>query len=171
MQTATALALSLLPILMIVSALSDLATMTIPNRVSIALVLAFYPTAFLDGLSVQTVAISTGVGLGFLTAGMAMFALRWCGGGDAKLFAAAGLWIGLPGLAHYLMWTALGGGLFSLSLILMRGWAQPYAAGAPAWLGRLLEPKGDIPYGVAIAAGALAAFPESALIRGFHGVF
>ncbi|HEY3814654.1 MAG TPA: prepilin peptidase [Caulobacteraceae bacterium] len=171
MQTAIALALSLLPILMIISALSDVTTMTIPNRVSIALVLGFYPTALLDGLSVQDVAISTGIGLALLVAGMGMFALRWVGGGDAKLFAAAGLWIGLPGLAPYLMWTTLAGGMFSLGLILMRNWMHPYAAGAPAWVGRLLAPKGDVPFGVAIAAGALAAYPAGVLIRGFHGVF
>ena len=171
MNTAIALALSLFPILMIMSALSDVATMTIPNRVSIALVLAFYPTAFLDGLSVQTVAVSTGVGLALLVAGVGMFALRWVGGGDAKLFAAAGLWIGLAGLAPYLMWTTLAGGMFSLSLVLMRNWMQPYTVGVGGWVGRLLEPKGDVPFGVAIAAGALAAFPESGLVRGFHGVF
>jgi prepilin peptidase CpaA len=171
MNTAIALALSLFPILMIMSALSDVATMTIPNRVSIALALAFYPTAFLDGLSVQAVAASTGVGLALLIVGAGMFALRWVGGGDAKLFAAAGLWIGLTGLAPYLLWATLAGGMFSLGLILMRGWAQPYTVGATGWVGRLLEPKGDVPFGVAIAAGALAAFPESALIRGFHGLF
>ena len=171
MNTAIAVTLSLFPILMILSALSDLTTMTIPNRVSIALVVAFYPAAFLDGLSVQAVGVSTGIGAVLLIVGMIMFALRWCGGGDAKLFAAAGLWIGLGGLAPFLLWTAVAGGLFSLSLIHMRGWMQPYAAGAPGWMGRLLEPKGDIPYGVAIAAGALAAYPASALVRGFHGVF
>jgi prepilin peptidase CpaA len=35
----------------------------------------------------------------------------------------------------------------------------------PAWVERLLAPDGDIPYGIAIAAGALAAFPESPLVR------
>jgi prepilin peptidase CpaA len=34
----------------------------------------------------------------------------------------------------------------------------------PAWLDRLLAPAGDIPYGIAIAAGALAAFPHSGLM-------
>jgi prepilin peptidase CpaA len=39
---------------------------------------------------------------------------------------------------------------------------MPVATG-PRWVGALLEPKGDIPYGVAIAAGALLAFPSSGL--------
>jgi len=32
---------------------------------------------------------------------------------------------------------------------------------------QLMEPKGDIPYGVAIAAGALMAYPASALVSAF----
>ena len=171
MDTAIALALSLFPVLMILAAMSDVTTMTIPNRVSIALLVGFYPTAFLDGLSVQTVLASTGVGLALLVAGMGMFALRWIGGGDAKLFAAAGLWVGLSGLTPLLLWTCLGGGLFSLWLITTRGWMQPYLIGGPAWFNRLMQPKGDVPFGVAIAAGALAAFPQGELMQGFHGLF
>jgi prepilin peptidase CpaA len=38
---------------------------------------------------------------------------------------------------------------------------------APGWVARLLEPKGHIPYGVAIAIGALLAFPEADLMSGF----
>ncbi len=41
------------------------------------------------------------------------------------------------------------------------------AAGGPAWLGRLLTPGEDLPYGLAIAVGALAAFPFSALVLAF----
>jgi prepilin peptidase CpaA len=100
-----------------------------------------------------------------------MFALRWIGGGDAKLLAAAGLWLGVGGIGTFLMWTTITGGLFGLSLIFARYWAQPYAGLGPRWVGRLLAPKGDIPYGIAIAAGALAAFPECALMRGFPGIF
>ncbi len=170
-QTLTALALTILPAFMIMAALSDLTTMTIPNKISAVLVLGFFPTAFLVGLSPMAVLVSTGVGLGMLALGAGMFSLRWIGGGDAKVMAAAGLWLGLSGMPIFLIWTAITGGLFGLSLILMRQWAQPYAGAAPRWVGRLLQPKGDIPYGVAICAGALAAFPESPLIRGFSGIF
>ena len=69
----------------------------------------------------------------------------------------------------FLLATAVTGGLFSLSLILARGSAGQLAVAGPPWLGRLLEPKGDIPYGVAIAAGVLIAFPHSPLISAFTG--
>ena len=100
-----------------------------------------------------------------------MFALRWIGGGDAKVMAAAGLWLGVTGAPAFLVWTAIAGGAFACMLLLARFWGQVYVAGAPRWVGRLLEPRGDIPYGVAIAAGALAAFPESPLMTGFTGLF
>jgi prepilin peptidase CpaA len=170
-DTATALSLSVFPGMMIAAALSDLSTMTIPNRISAVLVLAFFPTALLVGLPPMQAAAHVGVGFAALLIGAGMFALRWIGGGDAKVFAAAGLWLGLDGAPSFLMWTAVAGGLFAVALLSARDWAQPYAVRAPQWVGRLLTPDGDIPYGVAIAAGALAAFPESVLMRGFTGVF
>ena len=33
-----------------------------------------------------------------------------------------------------------------------------------AWVVRLMQPRGDIPYGVAIAVGALMALPESGVV-------
>ena len=35
------------------------------------------------------------------------------------------------------------------------------------WVINLMQPKGDIPYGVAIAIGALLALPESGLLLTF----
>ena len=63
------------------------------------------------------------------------------------------------------------GGLFAVDLLQARNYGQAYVGRAPAWVVRMLEPKGDIPYGVAICAGALAAFPASALAAGFIGNF
>ena len=54
-------------------------------------------------------------------------------------------------------------------LILARAHLQLYAATGPVWVGRLLEPKGDIPYGVAIAVGALLAYPAGPLVKAFIG--
>jgi prepilin peptidase CpaA len=59
------------------------------------------------------------------------------------------------------------GGLFCLMLLVARAWLQPWAASGPGWLARLMEPKGDIPYGVAIAAGVLVAWPASPMMAAF----
>jgi prepilin peptidase CpaA len=167
LNTLTLVALSILPALVIVAALRDLTTMTIPNWISGLLILAFYPTAWLVGLSPMAMLIHTGVGLAALFIGAGLFALRVIGGGDAKLLAAVALWVGLAGAGGFILFTALAGGLFSLVLIAARGRIQPSPARTPDWLMRLLQPKGDIPYGVAIAIGALAAFPSSGPMAAF----
>lgn len=167
MELAALMMLSLLPALVIAAGLKDLTTMTIPNWISAALLAGFLPAALLVGLGPTQIAAHLGVAVAALAVGAGLFALGWLGGGDAKLMAAASLWLGLGGTFHFVLWTALVGGLFSLLLLTARSRAIPALAGAPAWLTRLLEPKGDIPYGVAIAGGALIAFPSSMLVTAF----
>ena len=167
MDTLTLLFLSILPLLVIAAALRDLTTMTIPNWISGLLVLGFFPAAFMVGLAPMTVAAHVGVAAAALVVGMALFAARLIGGGDAKLMAASCLWLGLAGSGAFLLWTGVAGGVFSLVLIFARRWWAPYVIAGPRWLNHLLQPKADIPYGVAIAAGVLLAFPSSTLL----GVF
>ena len=102
-----------------------------------------------------------------LLAGMIMFALRWIGGGDAKLFAAAALWLGWPALMTYLAVTGLAGGALAVGLLGLRSpLLRGYVVNGPAWFSRLAEPDENVPYGVAIAVGALVAFPASTLMQG-----
>lgn len=169
MQIVFLIALCILPALVIVAGLKDLTSMTIPNWISGFLIVAFFPVAFAVGLSPAQVGVHLGIGFVALLVGAGMFALNWVGGGDAKLMAASCLWLGVSGSAMFLLWTGLFGGLFCLFLIFARFYSRPYLAGVPSWVGRLMEPKGDIPYGVAIAAGALAAWPASPLVTAFIG--
>jgi prepilin peptidase CpaA len=161
--------LGVMPALVIVGGLNDLTTMKIPNWISGALVLTFFPAAFAVGLPLTDMAVHLGLGVLALLVGAGMFALRWIGGGDAKLMAAACLWLGVSGSGMFLLWTGIVGGVFCLALLFARFHARPYLAGAPGWVAQLMEPKGDIPYGVAIAAGALLAWPESPLMLRFIG--
>ena len=158
-------ALSLMPALTVVGGLHDLATMKIPNWISLALVALFFPVAFLAGLAPLAVAAHVGVGLLALFVGMGMFALRWIGGGDAKLMAASCLWLGWASSAAFLLWTAIAGGAFCLLLMAARTHLQFAIPFAPGWATRLMEPKGDVPYGVAIAIGALLAFPSADIVK------
>lgn len=170
MDTLTLLLLAPLPVLVVIAALTDLTRMKIPNWISATLILSFFPAAFVVGLSPLEVGAHFGVGVLMLIAGMALFALRIIGGGDAKLMATASLWLGASALTPFLIWTAILGGALSLILIVGRGLAQPYTAGAPAWIATLFRPKGDIPYGVAICGGVLMAYPAGMLVsRAFGG--
>lgn len=167
LQTALLL---ILPVMVISAALRDLTSYTIPNWISGVLILGFLAAAPALGLSLQAVGLHVGIGLIALVLGMVMFALRWIGGGDAKLFAAAALWLGWPAAIDYLMVICAAGGGLALGLMTLRSAAfRPLALMGPPWFGRLATPGENVPYGVAIAAGALAAFPGSSLMLAFPG--
>jgi prepilin peptidase CpaA len=152
------------PALVIVAALKDVTSYTIPNWISGVLIVAFAPAALASGLTLGAMGVHLAVGVACLLAGIGMFAAGWIGGGDAKLFAAAGLWLGAQTIAPFILVTALGGGALAVFLLQLRSnWARGMLPVGPGWVERLREPKGDAPYGVAIALGALVAFPQSAL--------
>lgn len=154
------------PVLVIVAALKDLTSYTIPNWISLALLAAFVPAALIVGAPLQVVGVHVAIALIALIAGMAMFALGWIGGGDAKLFAAAALWIGFPAITTFALVTCVGGGALAVSLLALRSpMFRPYVLSGPAWFGRLATPGENVPYGVAIAVGAMAAFADSTLVR------
>ena len=162
----TLLLLALFPAGVIVAALKDATSFTIPNWISGLIAAAFFPTALAAHLTLGAVELCLAAGGAALVAGIAMFALRWCGGGDAKLLAASALWLGWQGMAPFLLITGIAGGLLAAGLITARkNVLAGYAHAGPSWLERLLTPGADLPYGLAIAAGALAAFPSSILFE------
>jgi len=159
--------LAVLPALAIVAGLKDLTSMKIPNWISGLLILGFLPAALLVGLAPTAMAVHVGVAVLALLIGMGLFALHLLGGGDVKLMAAACLWLGAQGAGVFVLSTAVIGGALCLILILARSWLRPHLAAGPGWVVQLMEPKGDIPYGVAIAAGVLVAWPASPLMAAF----
>ena len=162
------IALGVFPASVIVGGLHDLLTMKIPNWISLILVGAFLPVALLAGAAPIDVAVHVGVGVAALMVGMGMFAAGWIGGGDAKLLAASCLWMGISGVAPFLIYTGIAGGAFCLLLMTARQYFPMVAPSvSQGWVINLMQPKGDIPYGVAIAIGALLALPESKLLLTF----
>ena len=160
---ATALLLVVFPFLMAYAAASDLFTMTIPNRVSLALVAAFGALAATGAFTWGDLLVHLGVGMAVLALTFAMFAAGWIGGGDAKLAAATALWLGIEGLSDYLVLASIGGGALTLAILAARGQVLPRFAHGWAWAQRLHDQKTGIPYGIALAAAALVALPGSAL--------
>jgi len=163
-----ALVVAVFPALVIVAALRDAVSYAIPNWISLALIAGFAVAAPVLGLSLGDIGLHVAVGAAALVIGFTLYALNWIGGGDAKLFAATALWLGWPAAASYALLTAIaGGGLVLVIVGLRSAYMRPFLVTTPAWLTRLAEPGEDIPYGVAIAAGALLAFPASSLIKPF----
>ena len=92
--------------------------------------------------------------LGLLAIGTPMFAAGKLGGGDVKLLAAAGLWFDFTGALQMILAVVLAVGFLALLILILRsfGWSEEIRRRVV-----LLRPRGGIPYGVAIAAGALIA--------------
>jgi prepilin peptidase CpaA len=158
------LVLLVFPVLVIAAGLKDLTSYTIPNWMSLALLAAFPVAALAAGLPLSAMGANAIVGAIALVGGMAMFAAGWIGGGDAKLFGAAALWLGWPAVLTYLLVTGVAGGALAVLLLGLRSARlRPFVPSGPGWFSRLAEPGENVPYGVAIAIGALTAFPISAL--------
>jgi prepilin peptidase CpaA len=84
--------------------------------------------------------------------GFLLFSQSMIGGGDAKLLAAASLWFGFETLLPFLAATALAGGVLSLTYLAF--------SAAKVGLGQESALARTVPYGAAIAAGALAVLPD-----------
>jgi prepilin peptidase CpaA len=157
--------LMLFPALMAFAAASDLFTMTISNRVSLALVAGFVVLALLTGMGLHDTLSHVGAGAVVLTVAFACFAMGWVGGGDAKVAAGAALWFGFGHLLDYLVYASLFGGGLTLLLLQFRQWPLPYPLAGQAWLLKLHAKESGIPYGIALAIGALMIYPETEWIR------
>lgn len=157
--------LMLFPALMAFAAASDLFTMTISNRISLALVAGFLVLAPFGGMGMHDFLMHLGAGAAVLAVAFACFAMGWVGGGDAKVAAGAALWFGFDHLLDYLVYASLFGGALTLLLLQFRQWPLPYPLEGQAWLLRLHDKKTGIPYGIALAIGALVVYPQTDWIK------
>jgi prepilin peptidase CpaA len=157
--------LLLFPALMAFAAASDLLTMTISNRVSLALVAGFFVIALVSGMAPYDVLIHVGAGALMLVVAFACFAMGWVGGGDAKVAASVALWFGFAQLVNFLLYASLFGGALTLLLLQFRQWPLPYGLAGQAWLARLHAKESGIPYGIALAISALMVYPETEWVK------
>jgi prepilin peptidase CpaA len=157
--------LLLFPALMAFAAASDLFTMTISNRVSLLLVGGFLALAAMGGMQFHDLLTHAGAGLLVLVIAFGCFAMGWVGGGDAKLAAATALWFGFDHLLNYLLYASVFGGALTLLLLEFRQWPLPYLLAGQGWLLRLHSKETGIPYGIALAIGALLIYPETDWIK------
>src|SRR5579863_585775 len=156
-----AIRLTVFPAVMAFAALSDLFTMTIANRVSLVLVAGFALLAVLSGMSIADVLAHVGAAACVLVVTFGLFACGWIGGGDAKLAAAAVLWLGFAHLADYLLYASLFGGALTVLIIQFRAVPLPRVFVGREWAERLHRRDGGVPYGIALAAAALLIYPHT----------
>jgi prepilin peptidase CpaA len=155
------LAQTLFPLLLVAAGVGDFLTFKIPNWLTAAIAVAFFPMAFLIGLPIETVLWQCGVAIAVLIAGFGLFAFGMWGGGDAKLLAAASLWFGWPALAHFVIYTALAGGVLAVAVAVWSAIHIDQEVRGNTWIARWMNLKPNVPYGVAFAVGGFLAFPET----------
>jgi prepilin peptidase CpaA len=156
-----AIRLLVFPALMAFAASSDLLTMTISNRLSLALTAAFFILAVTIGMPLAVVGMHLAAASIVLVVAFGCFTQGWIGGGDAKLAAATALWFGFAHLLDYLIYASLFGGALTLLILQFRKLPLPAPLARQAWIQRLHETEGGIPYGIALAAAALAIYPST----------
>lgn len=159
--------LVIFPAAMIFAAAMDIFTMTISNRISLALVGGFFVLGVLTGLPPETYLDHMGAGAAMLGIAFAMFCFGWIGGGDAKLFATTALWLGWGHLLDYALLLSILGGFLTIALMIGRTIPLPLVAIKFEWIVRLHKPSGDIPYGVALAAAGLIVYPQTLWMASF----
>jgi prepilin peptidase CpaA len=157
--------LLLFPSLMAFAAVSDMMTMTISNRISLLLVAGFILLAAASGFGPQDYLQHAGAGAIVLAIGFFFFAMGWMGGGDAKMASAVALWFGFAHMVDFLLYASIFGGALTLLLLEFRRWPLPYPLAKQAWLLHLHHRDTGIPYGIALALGALIVYPNTIWMR------
>jgi prepilin peptidase CpaA len=156
-----AVTLLLFPALMAFAASSDLLTMTISNRLSLALAGGFVLLAVATGMGLPIAGMHLAAAALVLVVSFIFFTRGWIGGGDAKLAAATALWFGFDYLLDYMVYAALFGGVLTILLLQFRKLPLPAILARQQWIQRLHEKGGGVPYGIALAAAALAVYPKT----------
>jgi prepilin peptidase CpaA len=142
------------PVLMIVAGAGDALSMRIPNWLVLTIAGLFFPMALLTGMPLATFANHMATGVTLFGLGFALFAMRLFGGGDAKLLAAAGLWLGWPDLIPFVMLTAVAGGILAAVVGLWSMLNINSEVHDGALFRRFGKIKPNVPYGYAFAIGA-----------------
>ncbi len=152
------------PICFVMAALTDFLEMTIPNRIPVILLSAFFLVAPFSGLTLGEFGWHVAAAGLVFAACFGLFALNVMGGGDAKLLSAAAIWFGFNhSLFEFLAYTGYLGGVLTIMVMLVRAnWAKFATLGVK--LPKTLMVANKIPYAIAIGAAGLMAYPQSPLM-------
>lgn len=144
-------------ILLLWAAWSDLRTRLIPNRIPALGLILFVPAVLAGAVPAPSAHLLVFASVFAVCLGL--FAANLMGGGDAKLIPVIALWAGPEHIALFLLAMAIGGGLVAL-FMLVRARLSKREDTRPA------TPPPSVPYAVAIAFGG-AAFTVQPVLNGF----
>ncbi len=144
----TEILLGVLALLLVIAAAIDVRTFTISNRLNLAVALLAPLYWWSVALPLWPgAAIQVGLAVAVFGLFSIAFFLGMMGGGDVKLAAALALWFPPLATARFLVFMSVAGGVLTL-LVLLRHRTQKKPG------------KPQVPYGVAIAVGALAILTQ-----------
>jgi prepilin peptidase CpaA len=138
--------LAVLGVALAAAAIEDAARYRISNITSIVVLAGAIAAAVIEGPSValwQNAAVFGAV----LVLGTIAFSAGWLGGGDVKFFAATALWFDLFSALQFVVLVFFAGGVVAVCYLLSRPFRN---------LEGDKKKKGRVPYGIAIAVGAIA---------------
>jgi len=162
----------ILPVVMSLSALTDIYGYTIPNIFSLILIISFYCFALINPyFTYETILYHSLAGLLVLSITFVLFTFGVIGGGDAKILASSSLWFGFTNLNMYIFSIIIAGGIMSIFFMIWRR-TKPFAFydkspmlknlffGPQSQQDKPLE-KRSIPYAIAITSGFYFFLPHS----------
>ncbi|WP_375571866.1 prepilin peptidase [Ahrensia marina] len=153
--------LVIFPGLVVLAGTMDLFTMTIPNKLCLAIVAVFFVAAGIAGLPLPVIGWHVAAALIALGITFLLFASGVFGGGDAKLTAAIVLWLGPTLALDFALLAALLGGILTAGFLVMRSLSTYAPAVNSPWAVRLLSSDVGIPYGIALSTAAMIVFTSS----------
>ncbi len=134
---------TLLAVMLLMAAWTDIKTRTIPNELNAAIALMAIGFWWISGDAFwPDIAARIGIAAALFGVCALLFIIRMMGGGDVKMIGALALWLPLPALVTMLIVMALAGGAITLFLLIRQRW-RPNAE------------RPEVPYGVAIAIGGI----------------
>jgi prepilin peptidase CpaA len=136
--------------LLVAAAAEDAYRLRISNIISIALLVLALVAMAVVGFSISLWENGV-VFAAILAIGTFLFGRGWLGGGDVKLLASLGLWFDLEGALRLVLSVLIAGGVLALVILALR----MVTGGKGNHPIAVLNKGAGIPYGIAIAAGAL----------------
>lgn len=152
------------PMCMALGAMTDLISMTIPNRVSILLAGSFLIIAPLVGMDLTTFGWHLLAGASVFVVCFLLFAINAMGGGDAKILASSALWFGFGSeLIEYLTYVGYFGAILTILVLILRANSNVLMSSKIPMPLYVYKSSAGVPYGIAIGIAALIAFPNTAM--------
>ncbi len=145
------------PVCMTYAALRDMFSFTIPNWIPLVLICGYFiATIAQDNFWTYETLSNTSTSVSVLIVAAILFYLGLLGGGDAKLLAAASIWMGWTALVPFLLFISLSGGFLALVWLLAKRLVGSKVL--PSRAKRYFNSNHGVPYGIAIAIGSLIVF-------------